>query len=66
MVQYFTKWKCTCKNDIVRWHLENKIREAYPNVSIKVNNEKPVWSTIRYVDGKIKQKVLKRDEEAIK
>ncbi|MBR3882268.1 MAG: hypothetical protein IKJ36_03265 [Clostridia bacterium] len=54
------------KNDIVRWHLENKIREAYPNVSIKVNNEKPVWSTIRYVDGKIKQKVLKRDEEAIK
>ena len=46
--------------------VKNDIREAYPNVSIKVNNEKPVWSTIRYVDGKIKQKVLKRDEEAIK
>ena len=54
------------KNDIVRWHLENKIRDAYPNTTIRVNEEKPVWSTIRYVDGKIKQKVKTRDEEAVK
>ena len=54
------------KNDIVRWHLENKIRDAYPNTTIRVNEEKPVWSTIRYVDGKIKQKVKPRDEEAVK
>ena len=54
------------KNDIVRWHLENKIRDAYPNTTIRVNEEKPVWSTIRYVDGKIKQKVKTRDAEAVK
>ena len=50
------------KNDIVRWHLENKIKDAFPNTTIKVNEEKPVWSTIRYVDGKVKQKVKTIDE----
>lgn len=50
------------KNDIVRWHLENKIRDAYPNTTIKLNEEKPVWSTIRYVDGKIRQKIKTIDE----
>lgn len=50
------------KNDIVRWHLENKIKEAFPNTSIKVNEEKPVWSTIRYVNGKVKQKIKTIDE----
>lgn len=50
------------KNDIVRWHLENKIKDAYPNAYIKVNEEKPVWSTVRYVDGKIPKKVKTIDE----
>lgn len=50
------------KNDIVRWHLENKIKDAYPNACIKVNEEKPVWSTVRYVDGKIPKKVKTIDE----
>lgn len=40
-------------SDIVRYFLETVIKEKYPNVNIKVNDEKPVWSTIRYVKDKL-------------
>lgn len=38
---------------IVRYFLETVVKEKYPNINIKVNEEKPVWSTIRYVEEKI-------------
>ena len=50
------------KNNIVRWHLEHKIREKFPNAIVKVNTEKPVWSTIRYVDKKTPSKEPDRDD----
>ena len=40
-------------SDIVRYFLETVVKEKYPNVNIKVNREKPVWSTIRYVKDKL-------------
>ena len=61
------------KNNIIRWHLENRIRDAYPNAVIKVNREKPVLSTVRYVDNKLKpvqkEKVkcrVKKEEEVVR
>lgn len=50
------------KNNIVRWHLEHKIRAAFPNTIVKVNKEKPVWSTIKYVDKKIESRETKKEE----
>lgn len=50
------------KNNIVRWHLENKIRDEFPNAIVKVNKEKPVWSTIRYVDKKTPSKEQNIDD----
>lgn len=43
-------------SDIVRYFLETVVKEKYPNVTIKVNDEKPVWSTIRYVKDKLETK----------
>lgn len=40
-------------SEIVRYFLETVVKEKYPNVTIKINKEKPVWSTIRYVKGKL-------------
>lgn len=52
-------------SDIVRFFLENEIKDNYPNVSIKVNKEKPVWSTVRYVKGKVESKE-KQTEEVVR
>lgn len=41
-------------NRVVRFFLEDMIRKNYPNVSIKVNQEKPVMSTVKYVKSKVK------------
>lgn len=41
------------KNKIVRFFLEDMIRQKYPNVYVKVNEEKPVMSTVKYVKSKI-------------
>ena len=53
-------------SDIVRFFLEREIKENYPNVNIKVNKEKPVWSTIRYVKGKVDAGKEKQTEEVEK
>lgn len=42
-------------SDITRYFLEDMIKENYPNVSIKVNNEQPVMSTVKYVKSKIEE-----------
>lgn len=45
------------KSDIVRYNLERKIKERYPyGVYVKVNKDKPVISTVKYVKSKIKSK----------
>jgi len=43
-------------SDIIRTFLESTIKEYYPNVNIKINNEKPVWSTIRYLQKELDKK----------
>lgn len=40
-------------NKVVRYFLESKIKEHYPNVYIKINKEKPVQSTVKYVKSKL-------------
>ena len=50
-------------SDIVRTYLINQVKENYPNVNIKINREKPVWSTIRYVKNKIEDKSKYREED---
>ncbi len=42
------------KNRVVRFFLEDMIRQNYPNISVKVNQEKPVMSTVKYVKSKVK------------
>lgn len=42
------------KNKIVRYFLEDMIKENYPNIYTKVNEEKPVMSTVKYVKSKVK------------
>ena len=42
------------KNEVVRFFLEDMIRKNYPNVYVKVNEEKPVMSTVKYVKSKVK------------
>ena len=41
---------------VTRFFLEEMIKERYPNVYVKVNKEKPVMSTVKYVKGKIEPK----------
>lgn len=41
---------------ITRFFLEDMIKEKYPNVYVKVNKEKPVMSTVKYVKSKIEPK----------
>ena len=43
-------------SNIVRYFLETVVKEKYPNVTIKINEEKPVWSTIRYVEEQLRNK----------
>ena len=50
-------------SNIVRYFLEQTVKEYYPNVTLKVNKEKPVWSTIRYVSGKLDE--LKEKNEKL-
>lgn len=45
---------------IVRYFLETVIKERHPNISIQINTEKPVWSTVRYVKEKVESQVKKR------
>ncbi len=40
---------------IVRSFLETVVKEKYPNLVIKVNNEEPVWLTERYVKDKLEK-----------
>lgn len=40
-------------SSIVRTFLEWAIKDQYPNVYIKVNDEEPVWSTMRYVKNEL-------------
>ena len=44
---------------ITRFFLEDMIKERYPNVYIKVNKEKPVMSTVKYVKRKIESQKTK-------
>ena len=44
-------------SDITRYFLESKIREEFPNISIKLNTEEPVMSTVKYVKGKVEEPV---------
>lgn len=50
-------------SDIIRTFLESTIKEYYPNVNVKVNNEEPVWSTIRYLQKELDKKNNKFIEE---
>ena len=49
-------------SDITRYFLEDMIKEHYPNVSIKVNNEQPVMSTVKYVKSKLNEPQLEHSE----
>jgi len=40
-------------SDIVRFFLQRRVEQSFPNVSIKVNDRKPVWSTVSYVKNKV-------------
>ena len=44
---------------ITRFFLEDMIKERYPNVYVKVNKEKPVMSTVKYVKHKIESQKAK-------
>ena len=51
---------------ITRFFLEDMIKEKYPNVYVKVNKEKPVMSTVKYVKSQIapkKEKTLPDSDE---
>ena len=51
---------------ITRYFLEDMIKEKYPNVYVKLNKEKPVMSTVKYVKSKIepkKEKTLPDSDE---
>ena len=51
---------------ITRFFLEDMIKEKYPNVYVKLNKEKPVMSTVKYVKSKIalkKEKALPDSDE---
>lgn len=50
-------------SSIVRYFLETVIKEKYPNVYIKVNDEKPVWSTMRYVKNRLQTKNKRKNNE---
>ena len=50
-------------SDIIRTFLESTIKEYYPNINIKVNDEKPVWSTIRYLQKELNKRNSKFIEE---
>lgn len=53
-------------SEITRYFLENMIKERYPNIYIKVNKEKPVMSTVKYVKGKLdpkKEKMFPDEDE---
>jgi len=50
-------------SDIIRTFLESTIKEYYPNINIKVNDEKPVWSTIRYLQKELDKRNNKSIEE---
>lgn len=52
-------------SEIIRTFLESIVKQYYPNVNLKVNNEKPVWSTIRYVKDELdkKERTKLQDEE---
>jgi len=54
-------------SDIIRYFLETVVKEKYPNTTIKINKEKPVWSTVKYVKSKLEEemkieKVVKYEE----
>lgn len=54
-------------SDITRYFLEELIEKECPNINIKVNQEKPVWSTVRYVEKKIEEKEeLKKRENGLR
>lgn len=42
------------KNKVVKFFLEDMIKKNYPNIYPKVNKEKPVMSTVKYVKSKVK------------
>lgn len=43
-------------SSVTRRFLEDMIKDKYPNVYIKLNEEKPVMSTVKYVKNKIESK----------
>lgn len=45
-------------NKIIRFFLENAIRDYYPNIIIKINTEQPVHSTVKYIKEKLKTRTL--------
>ena len=47
-------------NDIVRFFLKRRIEQSFPNIRIKVNDKKPVWSTVGYVKSKLNEEKYKQ------
>ena len=41
---------------IIRFFLENTISEYYPNITMRINKEKPVKSTVKYVKHELESK----------
>ena len=50
-------------SEIIRHFLENVIKERHPNVNIKINKEKPVWSTVKYVKEKLGEDINSRKDK---
>lgn len=52
-------------SDIVRFFLQKTVKEYYPNVNVNVNKEKPVWSTVKYVQDKLENKEKNIEDEEV-
>jgi len=48
---------------IIRYFLETVVKEKYPNTTIQINQEQPVWSTVKYVKGKLEEEKEKAEQE---
>ena len=48
---------------VVRYFLDSKIKENYPNIYIRTNKEKPVQSTVKYVKSKLGNNKVLTDRE---
>jgi len=49
-------------SEIIRYFLETVVEEKYPNVRMRINDEKPVWSTFRYIRNKLEDKIKSKTQ----